>query len=87
LVRSGNLPDWYLARNGYGSQQTDIPEDPARPDNLWEPVRGDYDAHGEFDHRARSDSYKFWMMMQRHWLALALACAAELKIRRPPWRK
>ena len=28
----------YLARTGYDAQKTDEPEDPDRPDNLWEPV-------------------------------------------------
>jgi NAD(P)-dependent dehydrogenase (short-subunit alcohol dehydrogenase family) len=87
------LADWYLARYGYDSQQTDVPEDPARPDNLWQPVRGDHGAHGEFDHRARSDSCQFWTTTHRHWLALGgvilagLVCAAELKTRRLPWQK
>jgi NAD(P)-dependent dehydrogenase (short-subunit alcohol dehydrogenase family) len=87
------LATWYLARYGYDSQQTDVPEDPVRPDNLWQPVRGDHGAHGEFERQARSDSYQFWITTHRHWLALAgvilagWACAAELKIRRMRWRK
>ena len=71
--------DRYLARNGYRSQQTNAPEDPARPDNLWQPVPGDHGAHGDFDQRARRCSAQFWMTMHRKWLAfagLALAGAA-----------
>src|SRR5215831_3204103 len=53
------LLDRYLARTGYGSQQTGDRE-PDRPDNLWEPVdeqRGDdYGAHGEFDDRSHGRS-------------------------------
>ncbi len=45
--------DWYLSRNGYDSQQHDGPEDPARPNNLWEPVDGKHSTHGSFDTRAR----------------------------------
>src|SRR5262249_19758077 len=30
--------DRFLARQGYESQQHDGPEDPSRPNNLWEPV-------------------------------------------------
>jgi short-subunit dehydrogenase len=77
--------DRYLARNGYRAQQTNIPEDPNRPDNLWQPVRGDHGAHGDFDRRARSYSYQFWLTRYRNWLALAgvslagLLCAAALK--------
>src|SRR3954463_13677326 len=47
------LLDHYLARTGYDSQQHDGAEDPNRPDNLWQPVPGDYGAHGAFDARAR----------------------------------
>src|SRR6478752_1161817 len=43
--------DDYLARAGYDAQQLDNPEDPNRPDNLWEPVAGDHGAHGAFDER------------------------------------
>src|SRR3954452_14278087 len=32
------LLDRYLARTGFSSQQTDEPQDPDRPANLWEPV-------------------------------------------------
>jgi NAD(P)-dependent dehydrogenase (short-subunit alcohol dehydrogenase family) len=77
--------DRVLARNGYRSQQTKIPEDPARPDNLWEPVRGDHGAHGDFDRRARAHSCQFWLTTHRNSLALTglaltgLACAALLR--------
>ena len=43
--------DRYLARHGFADQQTDEPEDPDRPDNLFEPVPGDFGAHGRFDRR------------------------------------
>jgi len=51
------LGDWYLSRTGYESQQTDEPRDPERPFNLWEPVAGDFGAHGAFDARARDRSW------------------------------
>ncbi len=46
--------DWYLGRTGYGSQQTNEPEEPDRPDNLAEPLDAavDHGAHGRFDARA-----------------------------------
>src|SRR5215831_9454399 len=50
--------DRYLARDGYDSQQHDGPEDPNRPNNLWEPVAGDHGAHGTFDDLAKSYSPK-----------------------------
>jgi hypothetical protein len=54
--------DWYLARTGFASQQTDEPEDPSRPDNLWEPVDAevDFGAHGRFDARARTHIWHVW---------------------------
>src|ERR1051325_4959001 len=33
--------DKYLAEHGYDSQMTDEPEDPDRPDTLWQPLPGD----------------------------------------------
>ena len=77
--------DWFLARNGYRSQQTDMPEDPGRPDNLWQPVRGDHGAHGDFDRHAHNSSVQFWITTHRRWLALAglvlggWACVAGLQ--------
>ncbi|MEW6296619.1 MAG: SDR family oxidoreductase [Thermodesulfobacteriota bacterium] len=63
--------DWRLAHAGYDSQQTDEPEDPHRPHNLWEPVPGDHGAHGAFDHRASGWSAQLWATTHRGWLALA----------------
>ena len=40
------LLDRYLARTNYEAQQSEEPEDPDRPDNLWSPVPGDPGAHG-----------------------------------------
>ncbi|MGB9123894.1 MAG: SDR family oxidoreductase [Candidatus Angelobacter sp.] len=65
------LADDYLARTGYDSQQHDGPEDPNRPDNLWEPVPGDHGAHGIFDKRAHSFSMELWLESHAKWLALA----------------
>lgn len=64
------LADWYLAKTGYQAQQTDEPEDPNRPDNLWEPVSGDHGAHGRFDKRAHAESWQLWATTHRGWLAL-----------------
>ena len=43
--------DQMLASQGYSGQQTDEPAED-RPDNLFEPVPGDFAAHGRFDDRA-----------------------------------
>ncbi|MCA1593744.1 MAG: SDR family oxidoreductase [Acidobacteria bacterium] len=63
--------DWYLARNGYGAQQTNEPVEPDRRDNLWEPVPGDHGAHGPFDARSSASSPQLWADMNRNWLAMA----------------
>jgi short-subunit dehydrogenase len=48
--------DRVLARTGFDSQQTSEPAKPDRPANLWEPVPGDWGAHGRFDDRAKKTS-------------------------------
>src|SRR5215471_5191445 len=59
------LLDRYLARTGYGSQQTAEPADPDRPDNLLQPVdranSHDYGAHGAFDGRSHDHSTQAWL--------------------------
>jgi NAD(P)-dependent dehydrogenase (short-subunit alcohol dehydrogenase family) len=65
------LGDWYLSRVGYAAQQTDVPADPDRSHNLWQPVPGDHGAHGTFDARARDTSVQLWANTHRGWLALA----------------
>ena len=63
--------DWYLAKNGFSSQQRDEPEDPDRPDNLFAPVEGDYAAHGVFDDQARGASPQLWATKRKPWLTAA----------------
>lgn len=72
--------DRYLAKTGYEAQQTDEPEDPNRPDNLFGPVDDEEDrgAHGDFDDRARSWSPQMWATTHRNWLALAGGASAAL---------
>jgi len=67
------LLDRFLAKTNYQAQQTDLPFDPARPSNLWEPVDADVDhgAHGPFDDRSRPSSPQFWLTTNRGWLAAA----------------
>ena len=70
--------DHFLAEHGFKSQQTNEPEDPNRPSNLWESVPGDYEAHGRFDSRARSWSPELWLAKNKHWLTLAGAGLASM---------
>ncbi|HNP31256.1 MAG TPA: SDR family oxidoreductase [Nitrospirales bacterium] len=73
------LLDHYLAEVAYEGQQTQIPINPDRPDNLWTPVAQDRGAHGPFDHRARSSSFQLWASMHRGLLAVAgVACLLSL---------
>jgi short-subunit dehydrogenase len=76
IVIAGNkllpgLGDWYLARTGYDSQQTDQPVDKDRPDNLYQPVPGDHGAHGNFDEQAHEESPQLWATEHLGLLALA----------------
>ena len=54
------LGDRYLAAYGYEAQQTREPEDPNRPENLWQPVdeSRDFGVHGRFDSIARRISWE-----------------------------
>jgi short-subunit dehydrogenase len=65
--------DWYLGRQGYDAQQTSQPVRPDRPDNLFEPVPGDYSAHGIFTEQAKQRSIQNWMNLRRGPLAAAAA--------------
>jgi len=85
------LLDVYLAHTCFDAQMTGKPEDPGRPDNLWEPVDAGHDrgAHGTFDRRSSDTSWQLWANMHRGWLAAlagsglaGLACVALLNRRR-----
>ena len=70
------LLDRYLARTGFQSQQTDEPQDPDAPDNLFRPADdeggSDYGAHGEFDDQAHAHDPQVWAS-QHHGAVAALA--------------
>ncbi|MGH9528955.1 MAG: SDR family oxidoreductase [Terriglobales bacterium] len=70
------LLDRYLGRTGYASQQTNEPEDPNRPDNLWTPVPGDHGAHGTFDNQAQKHSRELWASLNRKWIGIACGILA-----------
>jgi NAD(P)-dependent dehydrogenase (short-subunit alcohol dehydrogenase family) len=79
------LLDRYLAKTGYGSQQTDRDGPVRGPGNLWQPLdrpdRGDFGAHGVFDDQAHPHSGQQWV--SRHAptvtaVAAGLAAAAGL---------
>jgi NAD(P)-dependent dehydrogenase (short-subunit alcohol dehydrogenase family) len=74
------LLDKYLAKSGIKSQQTSEPEDPARPDNLWEAVdqHEDHGAHGHFDSRSHNFSVQTWADLHRGALGAVVGGAAGL---------
>ena len=73
-----SFADWYLAKNAYDGQQTSEPVAPDRPDNLFEPVPGDYGAHGIFDERAKTFSVQNRLNLSPYRGMAALAGAATV---------
>ncbi|HKU25304.1 MAG TPA: SDR family oxidoreductase, partial [Candidatus Sulfotelmatobacter sp.] len=68
--------DHYLGRTGYDSQQTAEPENPHRPNNLWDALPGDHGAHGTFDARANEKSWELHASINRVWLGLGFTIGA-----------
>ncbi|MEU8844830.1 SDR family oxidoreductase [Streptomyces sp. NPDC048564] len=69
------LLDRYLARTGFGSQQTEALPPPGGRGNLWEPAddEEDYGTHGVFDDQAHAASPQQWA--SRHHVGRAVAVA------------
>jgi NAD(P)-dependent dehydrogenase (short-subunit alcohol dehydrogenase family) len=77
--------DWYLARNGFKSQQIQDMPVPKREGNLFQPVEDQASTHGMFDSRASGSSYQLWATTHRPALwagGLAAALVAGLGITR-----
>ncbi len=70
------LIDRYLAKVGYSGQLAERPTVPDAPANLFEPVSGDYGAHGRFDDRSRDRSWE--MFTNRHKTTLVALMAVGL---------
>jgi short-subunit dehydrogenase len=82
--------DRYLAKTGYGSQQSDRPQ-PRGGENLWQPVDDahdhDHTAHGSFDDTAKNRSVQAWASRHHGLLAAAggvCAVAALATVGRRP---
>jgi NAD(P)-dependent dehydrogenase (short-subunit alcohol dehydrogenase family) len=67
------LGDWYMAKTGVGSQQTQQPIDPPREGNLFEADERDPGAHGDFDGKAHAHSPVLWLSKHRRTLATGVA--------------
>lgn len=70
------LIDRYLASAGYTGQLTDEPLAPNAPANLFDPVPGNYGAHGRFDTQSRLGSWE--MFTDRHRMAFWAAAGIGL---------
>jgi NAD(P)-dependent dehydrogenase (short-subunit alcohol dehydrogenase family) len=62
---SPKLLNLELAKDGYASQQTSEPDDPERPNNLWEPVPEKAKIHGPFSAISRKRSVTFYLRKNR----------------------
>ncbi len=76
------LLDRYLARTGFGSQQTDDPADSHAPANLWEPADGDdgrdFGADGVFGRKSHQHDPQLWASRHHGLLAAAGGVAGAL---------
>jgi NADP-dependent 3-hydroxy acid dehydrogenase YdfG len=63
------LLDRDLGETGYKAQQTDVPDDPNRPNNLWDYVPGRHSAHGPFDKKSCSFSPQVFLDLHHKWFA------------------
>ena len=70
--------DIYLGRTGYEAQQYDGLSDPHQPNNLFQPVPGDFGAHGNFDERAHERSPELWIDLHRWLVGLGILGATGI---------
>ncbi|HEY3741804.1 MAG TPA: hypothetical protein VGL53_18265 [Bryobacteraceae bacterium] len=65
------IAGYYLGRTGFDSQQTEEPVKKDRPDNRFEPVPGDFGAHGVFGQQAHTEAATTWVAQHKGTTALA----------------
>jgi short-subunit dehydrogenase len=70
-VAPGTL-DRYLAETAWSGQMTDEPTEP-RPDNLFEPVEGDFAARGRFGGQVTHHTPGVWLSLHRNEVVAAAA--------------
>jgi NADP-dependent 3-hydroxy acid dehydrogenase YdfG len=77
------LADRYLAHSAIKGQQVeDMPVDPGRPDNLYDPLPEQAATHGIFNDQAVRRSPQLWANTHRGWIAAALVAAGLALARR-----
>jgi short-subunit dehydrogenase len=54
------LSDWYLSKTAYCGQLLSKPKPMNSPENLWQPVPGNFGVHGEFKKGAHKRSLQLW---------------------------
>jgi short-subunit dehydrogenase len=75
------LAERQLAKKGYsGQQDQELPTTPL--DNLWQPVRVDYGAHGKFDKKSKKSSLQLWLNMNRKFIGLVGGLALGLGLQK-----
>ncbi|GAB0119415.1 SDR family oxidoreductase [Acidisoma sp. 7E03] len=72
------LLDWYLAKTAYKGQLRDVPSTGDAKGNLFEPVPGDFSAHGDFDRESRRRSLE--VFTDRHKAAFMGTAVAALAL-------
>lgn len=72
------IADYYLGRTGFDSQQTQESVSPGQPDNLFEPLAGDFGAHGIFDQAAHEEAATTWLATHKRTNVLAGAAVFGL---------
>jgi short-subunit dehydrogenase len=72
--------DRYVAKSGYGAQQTPPATPNDRPGNLFEPPPGDPGAHGDFGDRAKPRSWLWWANSHRQLLGLAAGAGTAIVV-------
>jgi len=78
-IIGNKIAAWYadqvLAKNGIKGQQTNEPASPDRPNNVWQPVKEDRGAHGDFTSVATDKSISLWISLHRNTVRAALGLA------------
>jgi short-subunit dehydrogenase len=72
--------DKYLAENAFDSQFTNQYIDPDRFDNLYQPVEGDFGAHGDFDEMSKNKSWQLELDKNKNTIGLLAAGISAITI-------
>jgi NAD(P)-dependent dehydrogenase (short-subunit alcohol dehydrogenase family) len=83
-IEGNKIVPWYadrvLAKQGFENQQRDEPDDPDRPNNLWQPVSRDSGAHGAFDAISKKFSLQVFANIHRKKFVAAGAAMLGLAV-------